>query len=217
MGSLWGESGRYDAFHTLMALLRARLRHPGLPPEQLHSRDPAWRAFVECQAGGGELPTAAAQAVYAAWLEEQSGQSGGSSGAGRGPGAGAAEDGGVAAGGGEVTGAGVAAGEKGSGSKVAVPRLLVPGGLAAWLEKLGLGNAVQPASAAAEPAAAAGPTGASSQLKGPALCTNWRVPAQHAASKKCRTGAIELRRRVGPAGGAACAMASSMAECIRFD
>jgi hypothetical protein len=48
------------------------------------------------------------------------------------------------------------------------------------------------------------------------LCINWRVPKAQAPSQKCPHAGYFLRQRVGPAGGAACVDAVSMADCQRF-
>ncbi|KAG2486865.1 hypothetical protein HYH03_014548 [Edaphochlamys debaryana] len=55
-GASMGESGRFDAFETLLAVLAARARHPGTPPERLRQVDPALDAFLDCR----EPPEAAA-------------------------------------------------------------------------------------------------------------------------------------------------------------
>jgi hypothetical protein len=49
-GSIFaGDSGEFDAFNTLMAILRAKLLHPGVPAAQLRSRDGELARFMACQ------------------------------------------------------------------------------------------------------------------------------------------------------------------------
>ncbi|EFJ43461.1 acetylglucosaminyltransferase [Volvox carteri f. nagariensis] len=48
-GSYIGESGRYDAFETLLEILRAKAAHPDTPPEQLRQVDPQLDAFLDCR------------------------------------------------------------------------------------------------------------------------------------------------------------------------
>ncbi len=48
-GSLFGEDGRYDAFETLMQILRMRVRYPGVAPEEYVFVDRAFAAFMRCQ------------------------------------------------------------------------------------------------------------------------------------------------------------------------
>lgn len=50
-GANLGESGAFDAFETLMAILAARLRHPGVPPDKLAGLDILLGRFMECMPG----------------------------------------------------------------------------------------------------------------------------------------------------------------------
>ncbi|MEW5302327.1 MAG: hypothetical protein WDW36_005126 [Sanguina aurantia] len=47
-GAILGETGNFDAFETLLAILAARLRHPGLAPGKLAGADPPFRRFLDC-------------------------------------------------------------------------------------------------------------------------------------------------------------------------
>ncbi|KXZ44080.1 hypothetical protein GPECTOR_74g694 [Gonium pectorale] len=49
-GGFMGEDGRYDAYETLLEILRAKAAHPHAPPEQLRSLDPQLDAFLDCRA-----------------------------------------------------------------------------------------------------------------------------------------------------------------------
>ncbi|KAG2488891.1 hypothetical protein HYH03_012521 [Edaphochlamys debaryana] len=51
-GSFMGESGRFDAFETLLEILRAKADHPGVAPEQLRRVDASLDAFMECREAG---------------------------------------------------------------------------------------------------------------------------------------------------------------------
>ncbi|KAL4427669.1 hypothetical protein ABPG75_001758 [Micractinium tetrahymenae] len=60
-GRIFGDdSGEYDAFNTLMAILRAKRRHPGVPADQLRETDSQLKQFMECRlpkvAGSGGEP-----------------------------------------------------------------------------------------------------------------------------------------------------------------
>lgn len=44
-----GDSGEFDAFNTLLAILRAKLRHPGVPAAQLRAVDAELARFMACQ------------------------------------------------------------------------------------------------------------------------------------------------------------------------
>ncbi|KAG2488240.1 hypothetical protein HYH03_013231 [Edaphochlamys debaryana] len=48
-GGIFGDDGRYDAFATLMEILRVRLRHPGAPPEKYRQLDERFRKFADCE------------------------------------------------------------------------------------------------------------------------------------------------------------------------
>ncbi|KAG2443675.1 hypothetical protein HXX76_002023 [Chlamydomonas incerta] len=52
-GAYMGESGRFDAFETLLAVLAARARHPDTPQERLRQVDPALGAFLDCREAPG--------------------------------------------------------------------------------------------------------------------------------------------------------------------
>lgn len=43
------DAGEYDAFNTLMAILRAKRRHPGVPAGRLREVDSQLRLFMECR------------------------------------------------------------------------------------------------------------------------------------------------------------------------
>ncbi|KAG2438928.1 hypothetical protein HYH02_010722 [Chlamydomonas schloesseri] len=53
-GAYMGESGRFDAFETLLAVLAARARHPDTPPERLRQVDQQLDAFMDCRSGAEE-------------------------------------------------------------------------------------------------------------------------------------------------------------------
>ncbi|KAG2488688.1 hypothetical protein HYH03_012689 [Edaphochlamys debaryana] len=51
LGAVFGEDGRYDAFETLMEILRVRQEHPGVSPERYREVDERFRAFADCRLG----------------------------------------------------------------------------------------------------------------------------------------------------------------------
>ncbi|KAG2452459.1 hypothetical protein HYH02_002701 [Chlamydomonas schloesseri] len=64
-GSVFGEDGRYDAFETLMQVLRMRATYPSLGPEEYAYVDASFAAFMKCEAhlpGAGAATAAAAGA-----------------------------------------------------------------------------------------------------------------------------------------------------------
>lgn len=42
-------AGEFDAFHTIMAILRTRHKAPGLDPSQYYERDEEFRDFIDCK------------------------------------------------------------------------------------------------------------------------------------------------------------------------
>ncbi len=48
-GAYMGESGRYDAYETLLEVLRAKAAHPHAAPEELRRLDPRFDAFLDCR------------------------------------------------------------------------------------------------------------------------------------------------------------------------
>jgi hypothetical protein len=56
LGSFKWDIGKYDAFETMLEILRARLKHPGLEPHLLAEKDEEFRAFMECREVGKEDP-----------------------------------------------------------------------------------------------------------------------------------------------------------------
>ncbi|KAG1675785.1 hypothetical protein FOA52_012441 [Chlamydomonas sp. UWO 241] len=52
IGGFKWDTGRFDAFETMLAILRARLDHPGVAPEKLASIDADLKAFMECREPG---------------------------------------------------------------------------------------------------------------------------------------------------------------------
>ncbi|EFJ44782.1 acetylglucosaminyltransferase [Volvox carteri f. nagariensis] len=48
LGAILGEDGRYDAFETLMEILRVRKEHPDVPPEKYQKVDQRFRKFINC-------------------------------------------------------------------------------------------------------------------------------------------------------------------------
>ncbi|KAG2424369.1 hypothetical protein HXX76_014578 [Chlamydomonas incerta] len=62
-GAVFGEDGRYDAFETLMQVLRMRATYPSLGPEEYAYVDASFAAFMKCEA---HLPGAASAAAAAA-------------------------------------------------------------------------------------------------------------------------------------------------------
>ncbi|GFR49303.1 hypothetical protein Agub_g11325 [Astrephomene gubernaculifera] len=67
-GSVFGEDGRYDAFETLVQVLRMRAVYPSLAPEEYGYVDPAFAAFMNCQEPPlpGDVASARAGAAAAA-------------------------------------------------------------------------------------------------------------------------------------------------------
>ncbi|KAG2495607.1 hypothetical protein HYH03_006207 [Edaphochlamys debaryana] len=63
-GSTMGESGRFDAFETLLEVLRAKAEHPGVAPEGLRRVDARLDAFMECR---GEEEGEGAEGVGRIW------------------------------------------------------------------------------------------------------------------------------------------------------
>ena len=51
LGGLMGEDGRYDAFETLMEVLRMRRDHPGVPPARYAEVDRHFADFMACRPG----------------------------------------------------------------------------------------------------------------------------------------------------------------------
>ncbi|KAG1670893.1 hypothetical protein FOA52_000395 [Chlamydomonas sp. UWO 241] len=49
LGSFQWDDAKYDAFETILAILRARIDNPGVAPEKLWEVDPDFRAFMECR------------------------------------------------------------------------------------------------------------------------------------------------------------------------
>ncbi|PNH10148.1 putative glucuronosyltransferase, partial [Tetrabaena socialis] len=62
-GGLFGEDGRYDAFATLMEVLRVRALHPEARPEQYRAVDERFRRFADCELDD-EPPTKAHLCTY---------------------------------------------------------------------------------------------------------------------------------------------------------
>ncbi|GIL72456.1 hypothetical protein Vretimale_4167 [Volvox reticuliferus] len=54
LGAILGEDGRYDAFETLMEILRVRKAHPDVPPEKYQKVDERFRKFVKCELDDSE-------------------------------------------------------------------------------------------------------------------------------------------------------------------
>eukprot|EP00195_Chlamydomonas_chlamydogama_P007154 CAMPEP_0202896838 /NCGR_PEP_ID=MMETSP1392-20130828/5751_1 /ASSEMBLY_ACC=CAM_ASM_000868 /TAXON_ID=225041 /ORGANISM="Chlamydomonas chlamydogama, Strain SAG 11-48b" /LENGTH=484 /DNA_ID=CAMNT_0049582321 /DNA_START=368 /DNA_END=1822 /DNA_ORIENTATION=+ len=48
-GGIFGEDARYDAFATVMEILRVRVEHPTAQPHQYAKVDERWRKFAECK------------------------------------------------------------------------------------------------------------------------------------------------------------------------
>lgn len=48
-GGIFGEDGRYDAFATLMEILRVRALHPDAPPDKYREVDERFRKFAACE------------------------------------------------------------------------------------------------------------------------------------------------------------------------
>ena len=51
-GSILGDDGRYDAFETVMEILRVKLKYPELAPEQYADKDEDFKRFMHCESGG---------------------------------------------------------------------------------------------------------------------------------------------------------------------
>ena len=47
-GGIFGEDGRYDAFATMMEILRVRIEHPDAKPDEYAKVDERWRKFAAC-------------------------------------------------------------------------------------------------------------------------------------------------------------------------
>ncbi|KAG2497997.1 hypothetical protein HYH03_004256 [Edaphochlamys debaryana] len=52
VGAIMGEDGRYDAFETIIEILRMRLKYPDVPPERYREVDEHFRQFSDCELGG---------------------------------------------------------------------------------------------------------------------------------------------------------------------
>ena len=50
-GSILGDEGRYDAFETVMEILRMKLQYPDLDPAKYAAKDEAFRRFMHCEEG----------------------------------------------------------------------------------------------------------------------------------------------------------------------
>lgn len=50
-GGIFGEDGRYDAFATLLEILRVRLLHPTADPASYRDLDARFKRFSECDLG----------------------------------------------------------------------------------------------------------------------------------------------------------------------
>ncbi|GFR41319.1 hypothetical protein Agub_g2003 [Astrephomene gubernaculifera] len=61
LGAIIGEDGRYDAFETIIEILRMRKQYPDLPPEQYMDVDERFRKFTNCELGGPEPDVLCAQ------------------------------------------------------------------------------------------------------------------------------------------------------------
>ncbi|KAG2448653.1 hypothetical protein HYH02_006010 [Chlamydomonas schloesseri] len=61
LGAIIGEDGRYDAFETIIEILRVRKAHPDTPPEQYVEVDERFRKFANCELGGPDPKTLCAQ------------------------------------------------------------------------------------------------------------------------------------------------------------
>ncbi|KXZ46236.1 hypothetical protein GPECTOR_45g106 [Gonium pectorale] len=48
-GGIFGDDGRYDAFATLMEILRVKSLHPDAPPEKYRQLDERFRRFTDCE------------------------------------------------------------------------------------------------------------------------------------------------------------------------
>jgi hypothetical protein len=48
-GGIFGDDGRYDAFATLMEILRVRREHPNAQPSEYAKVDTHWAKFAACQ------------------------------------------------------------------------------------------------------------------------------------------------------------------------
>ncbi|KAG1666621.1 hypothetical protein FOA52_005830, partial [Chlamydomonas sp. UWO 241] len=48
-GGIFGDDGRYDAFATVMEILRVRLEHPNAQPSEYAKVDERWAKFATCQ------------------------------------------------------------------------------------------------------------------------------------------------------------------------
>lgn len=51
-----GDDGRFDAVNTIVAILRMRLQHPGLPDEKFAAADAAFADFMACRETAGNAP-----------------------------------------------------------------------------------------------------------------------------------------------------------------
>ncbi|KAG2482982.1 hypothetical protein HYH03_018108 [Edaphochlamys debaryana] len=49
LGGIMGETGEFDAFNTIMAILRMRKKRPDLKPGQYYAEDEEFRNFVDCK------------------------------------------------------------------------------------------------------------------------------------------------------------------------
>ena len=52
-GSVIGEDGRYDAFETVLEILRVKRLYPRLSPRKYAEKDDDFNKFMRCKSGGG--------------------------------------------------------------------------------------------------------------------------------------------------------------------
>jgi len=55
-GGVLGDDGRYDAFETVMEILRMRLQYPDLPPEKYADSDADFARFMRCESMPQQTP-----------------------------------------------------------------------------------------------------------------------------------------------------------------
>lgn len=67
---LWW-AGEFDAFNTIMAILRMRKKQPALKPGEYYDADKDFRDFIDCVPGAHAAAALVAVAVYARLMHGQ--------------------------------------------------------------------------------------------------------------------------------------------------
>ncbi|KAG2452928.1 hypothetical protein HYH02_002267 [Chlamydomonas schloesseri] len=208
LGGIMGETGEFDAFNTIMAILRMRRKRPDLKPEQYYDTDEDFRNFIDCKpyrpsarhtplctmyVGPGMEPRGFEDACPAAryYFRRKMGPPGGA----------------ICALANSTAACPVRTGGRADGAWRSASQQLVQLERGAETK----GGAVVPrvaAVAADDPKAAA-----------PPLCTMFISPLYTKFDDTCPAKHFRyyMRRKMGPPGGAICVDATDLASCRRFD